>query len=371
MKSQYNKIPCWVTYIHPYTFVVPDGEKPWIVTLEEINAVSYNHSNMLRVVTKLHTEDNELDSLICYDGTIGLARCGKFVDKNQAIIYFNKILLALNLNGFPVEYVDHRDVLSGVFEEGWKITSGEMGGSALAHLHSKNRWGVGSNMDTICLSNVRILTVTEFKELLKSGINIIESIPNLSAKFLNIGLTEIKYGNWDLVLSNLWISCEQLVDYLWHSRFLANNEKDPLAQIAGRKQSLKDDNRTWSASVKLEILFQTGLIDVSTFENLFNARKVRNKLVHEGKSASEEVAIGLVSAVISLLKALVGSDMIKLSVPNSKRNSRKTSLKAVSYEDWKNIPDKDIIEKVLGYHITENARRSFTDSDTEDELSTL
>ncbi|MEY8758995.1 hypothetical protein [Chryseobacterium tongliaoense] len=362
MIHEYKEIPCWITYIHPYTFIVPDGENPWTIPLKEINDVSYNHSNLLRVVTKLQTEENQLDSLICYDGTIGLAQHGKFQEKNHAINYFNKILLALNLIGFSVEYVDHRDVLSGAFEDGWKISNSEMGGSALSHLHSKNRWRVGSNMDSIYLDNPRILTVNEFKGLLKLGLNVLESIPNLSPKFLNIGLTEIKYGNWDLVLSNLWISSEQLVDFLWHSKFLINIDKDSNSPISGRKQSLRDDNRTWSSSVKLELLFQTGLIDKNTFENLFNARKVRNKLVHEGKSANKEIAIGLLSAIINLLKTLVGPDVIKLIVPifrNSLSVNKSMILNSELFDGWRNIPDNEIIEKVLGYQTTENARKLF------------
>lgn len=360
MVSENKRVPCWLTYIHPYTFIVPDGEKPWVITLDEINKVSYNHSKLLRVVTKFETEDNQLDSLICYDGTIAIARHGKFQEKNEAINYFNRILLALNLSGFYVEYVDHRDVVSGVFEEGWKISNTEMGGSALSHLHSKNRWRVGSNMDTIHFDNVRILSVGEFKKILKSGLGILNAIPNLSAKFLNIGLTEIMYGNWDLVLSNLWISSEQLIDYIWHTKFLASVEKDSVTQISGRKQSLKEDNRTWSATVKQEILFQTGIIDQNTFIYLFNARKVRNKLVHEGKAASEDIAVGIFSAVINLLQILAGRENIKIALPSKGiRKSENGVPNSEVFDAWREVPDNEIIEKALGYHTTENARRKF------------
>lgn len=298
-----------MAFVHPYVFIVPDDEEPWEVKLEEINSVNYNHGKLIRLVAGFDVANVELQGLICYDGTFVLPRTGIYKDKNKAIDFFNQIFLHLNLCGFLTEYVDHRDVLYGQLYENWGARNLEFGNSAAAQLHSKNRTRVSSNFDTIMLSNPRTIKVSELHEMLKKGDEILKTIPNLSPKFLNIGLTEIRYENWDLVLSNLWISAEQLIAHLWHQVFLKNKQQHPAINIAGRKASLQDDNRTWSAVVKQELLYQTGIISESILASLFEARKARNKLVHEGMSVDKKIAIRLFSAVTQLLATASGKEI--------------------------------------------------------------
>lgn len=349
--------PCWLAYIHPYTFVYPDDERVWKLDLSEINAVSYNHAKLLRIVSKIKMVSPNLDGLVCYDGTIAIARHGEFEDKNKAVEYFNKLFLQLNLSGFYVEYVNHRDVLMGQMSEKWSIKNTEMGASANAQLHSKNRWRVGSNMDSIFLDMPRLLTVSELNSKIELGSIALSKIPNLSPKFLNVGLTELRYENWDLVLSNLWITTEQLVDYLWHQKFLNNNGMHPTTEIAGRKASMKDDSRTWSSVVKLEILFQNNLISEDILKNLSGARKARNKLVHEGRAVEAVNALQLVDAVSELLQSITG---VKLEFKNRKRqrviNNFNMHIESL-FHDWSNLPDENIIELALGSHTTVNAKK--------------
>lgn len=361
-KPEYFKFhsnPCWIAFIHPYVFVVPNNEKPWEVKLEDINQVSYNHGNLIRVVSKFKTIPGDMDGLVCYDGALALPKHGSFLKKENAINYFNRLFLKLNLNGFYVEYVDHRDVVAGQLHEKWGVTNFEYGNSAPSQLHSKIRSRVTSNFDTIMLSNPRILKVAELETILETGEQILARIPNLSAKFLNIGITEIRYNNWDLVLSNLWISAEQLIDHLWHEHFLKSTANHPAKEITGRKPSLKDDARTWSIAVKQEMLFQMGYISEEILSHLSAARKTRNKLVHEGKGVEKDTALGLFNAVKELLKLVASPLEIKLAGDNNdfSKINRNISIEAVDlFEDWRKLPDKEIVETILGAEVTKNVK---------------
>jgi len=357
--KEHGANPCWIAYMHPYVFVVPDDERPWKLDLDEINRVDYNHAKLLRVVTKIKYDSSGLDGLVCYDGTIALPRYGRFQKKENAIEYFNRIFLKFNLNGFYVNYVDHRGVLHGGLEEKWSIRNHEMGGSAESHLHSKNRWRVGSNMDSISLDMPRILKISEFHTILSRGKESLNKIPNLSAKFLNIGLTEIRFRNWDIVLSNLWITAEQLVDHLWHHRFLNAQTFHPDPDIPGRKASMKEDNRTWSAGIKQEMLFQAKIINENILKHLFDARRARNKLVHEGRSVDEQTAWNLFHVVSEMLKVALGEEhslMYKSDSRSFGTFSQVFNPKTDLFEDWKSLPDENIIESILGPETTKNAK---------------
>ena len=333
---KFHSNPCWLAYIHHYVFIIPDNEEPWEVKLEEINQVSYNHGKLIRIVTSFDCGVDQLKGLVSYDGTFALPCAGIFKEKKNAIDYFNRLFLMLNLNGFYVEYVDHRDVLGGQLHEKWGITNWEFGNSASSVLHSKNRNRLSSSFDTIVLSNPRHLHVSELHSLLTKGKLILSKIPNLSAKFLNIGITEIRYQNWDLVLSNLWISAEQLIDHLWHNVFLKLESKHPANEISGRKTSFKDDSRTWSAVVKQELLFQMEIISEDILTHLFNARKIRNKLVHEGKTVDKEIAIGLFHAVRDLLMIASGQKITLFKdIDDDERNPIYKTKNVDLFEDWR------------------------------------
>lgn len=364
--DDFSKNQCWIAYLHPYTFIIPDDEKPWEVELEQINNISYNHSNLIRIVCKIKTEENELDALICYDGAIAIARNGKFHKKEEAINFFNKLFSKLLFDGFYDEGVDSRDIVSGRIHEGWGIDNTEFGGSASSQSHSKVRTRTASNMDTIFLASPRVLKVSSLNESINKGNKIFAKIPNLTPKFLIKGITEIQYQNWDLVLSNLWITSEQIIDYLWYHSFLPNQDYHPNHEIDGRKKSLKDDNRTWSMAIKQEMLFQNKIITEDILTNLFNARKVRNKIVHEGKTVDRNVALGLFDAIKELIQIVVNQKNIvdnKIFSRNEvfiKKHKNQEEIKFDNslYDDWKKIPSENIIETLVGEHVTKRLKIS-------------
>jgi len=76
-------------------------------------------------------------------------------------------------------------------------------------------------------------------------------------------------------LADSWVVCEQLLNYLWQ-RHCAEMADKP------RKKRL-DDTRTYSASVRLEVLRTAELLPDSLYQVLHKARDHRNKLLHRAK----------------------------------------------------------------------------------------
>jgi len=122
---------------------------------------------------------------------------------------------------------------------------------------------------------------------------------------------------------------------------------------------MKDDSRTWSASVKQEILFQSEIISEEILANLFEARRSRNKLVHEGKAVSADTAWKLFYAISSLLKVILNKEHRLDFELDIKRKSIISDLfkpEDESFEDWQSLPDENIIEAALGEEVTINAK---------------
>lgn len=357
-RRDWYKNSCWVAFLHPLTFVVPDDEKPWKVKLEDINNVSYSSGNLIRIVARFKIDGLDIDGLICYDGAIAIPRIGKLLHKEDAVNFFNKLFTQLLFCDFKVEGVDLRDIVSGKLYDNYAITTYDFGNSANSQLHTKIRHNYVNNIDSIYLDSPRIIKVGKLLKMMNDGENVLKKIPNLSPKFLMKGITEITYRNWDLVLSNLWIIAEQIIDFLWHSLFLKTQKFHPNKNIDGRLTSLKDDTRTWSTAIKQEILFQNNIITDEIFTQLFNARKVRNKLVHEGKTVDKTVALGLFSAVIELLKISTSSKAIlsKFEIEERFFTDEKMILDNSFFEEWKSLPEDNFTEAKFGPDILKKVK---------------
>lgn len=332
--------PAWVAYLSPFTLIIPDDEEPLKVDLEEINTNTYDHGKLCRIVTKLSIQKFSFELLVCCDGALAIPKTGKFSGKERAVDFFNTLLCKLLIGGIFCEAIDRRDVVSGRLHDKKFIWPVDFGQSASTHLHSKLRMRLAGNIDSIILSDPKFIRVSEFHKLINTGDSVLTKIPNLTPKFLIRGITEIKYKNWDLVLSNLWITVEQLIDFLWNYHFLKNDNFHPSDAIDGRKSSFKDDNRTWSTSVKQEILFQAKVIDEEIIYYLFPARKARNKLVHEGKSVSEVVANGLYKAINLLIsKSLNNSSFFSFGIDGDFRGSEmdNSNFNESYFYDWNEL----------------------------------
>lgn len=297
-----------ITYLYPIRLITRRNEEIEI-PLEQINDCSYNHGILCRVVGEVKNsfKNQELTYLICGDGALALSYDGN-MSSNDLLLHYNDLLCKLLLGGLLVESISQKDITTGSLREDNMIWPVNFGHSYNSHVHAVLRMKLTNSFEAIHLLNAvsSAISVEEFVKCLEKGTQIIKAVDRLSTYYLIAGITEMRYGNWSSALSNLWIIAEQITDYLWVNRFLGDPSRDP--EIPARRQTLINDNRTYSASVKQEILYQIGILTGDAYSNLYTVRKARNKLVHEGQLISEETARKLYSAVEALLKIAIANE---------------------------------------------------------------
>lgn len=312
-KRMIPKNDAWVTYISPFKLIVPDGEKALEVSLDEINSGTYDHGKLCQIVGMLPILDlSDYKMVICYDGALAIPMIEKFNKLENAVEFFNKILCQLLLGGVFCEAVDKRDIVWGALHEKRFLWPVNLGNSASSHQHSKLRMRVADNIDTIILSKPSYITYSDFIKSISAGKLVLEKITNLTPTYLIRGATEIKYKNWALALSSLWITIEQLTEYLWQEIFIHNSTLHPRPVIPNRIKALKEDHRTWSSSVKQEILYQTNIISQDLFQKLYPVRQARNGLVHTGKNIEQNIAIASYESVIELIMLCSGNTKLPM-----------------------------------------------------------
>jgi hypothetical protein len=304
----------WVTYLHPFAVVRPDAEPTFKIPLDQINAGTYDQGQLCKIVTSLSLKPtSDFDLLVCLDGALALPRKGAFATSDAALDRFNFVLAALLIGGIRTEAVDTRDIVLGNLRDSASIWPVELGNSLNSHLHGLLRQRLASSFDNIRLSGPKNIVVSEFLAAFAQGQRVFEAVSNLTPTFLLRGFTELQYHNWSNCLGSLWVSVEQLTDFLWRHRFLLDSSRN-LEGMKERNASLREDNRTWSVAVRQEILWQTGVIDETTYRGLYPARRARNDLVHVGRIPTTKTVVSLAESTARLLE--IASNSNNLGIRN-------------------------------------------------------
>lgn len=126
---------------------------------------------------------------------------------------------------------------------------------------------------------VRIIKKEELNNCYKLGQQIISKLNIQSSETILFLEAYHNYTlhKWNNTLLLGWAFIEILIDKLWKEKVLATTTKDEL----NRKKRL-DDNRTFSASVKIEFLYTNKLITKELYNQLNKLRSIRNGLIHGG-----------------------------------------------------------------------------------------
>jgi len=300
----------FVTFVNPFCVIRRDDEADYAASIDDINRNTYDHADLCRIVTSVPRHDKpDSKLLVCGDGAIALPMDFRRVQINEVVDIMNGVMCSLLLGGHHCEAIDSRDVVWGAILEDRAIWPTDFGNSLNAHRHSLLRMKLASNIDSIILSQPRNIRVGHFSKCYEKGGMILRALPHMSPTFLLRAATEMRYDNLTDGLSNLWIVTEQLTEVLWQKRFLGAAEFHPDPDCPKRKQSLDEDSRTWSISVKQEILFQKAVIPEKTYRGIYIARKARNDLVHTGHSPDKDVVKELFSGVIDLICIATGVDL--------------------------------------------------------------
>lgn len=308
-------------FLMPYTLVYPDSEvNTQFTTLEELNLNTYNMSKLSHVVTTLpfiNPTGVNVNVKVCYDGALVISRNPSSMTVEMSVNILNSLLCAVLIGGVHAEVINHSDLNACDPNHDDHVFI------YTTSLHNLLRLGGSSLSERIVLMHPRVLTISEFISAYHHGLSVINAISNLSPFFLLNGYSAMVYQNKSDALSSLWVVVEQLTSFLWENKFLKTSELHPTKNNKSRLDSLKGDNRTWTTSVKHELLWQTKFISEDCFSALSIARQQRNKLVHDGNVPDFEVIQNLWGNLHELLESASSVSPIKM------RNL--TPLKALEY----------------------------------------
>ena len=288
-------------------FVVKPGEK-LCISLDEVNNLTYDYMLLNRIIGEIDNTFNgcKEEFYICCDGAV----CPINKKIQDVELHVNDLFCKLRLGGLRVDAVNSRDFTTGGLEYEGLVYPVDLGKSWNTHLHANLRMRMSGTVDAIHLWQdiAKCLTISELVDYRKKGEKIVSSIPNLSTYHLINGITEYNYQNWNSSLTYLWIVIEELVDWLWEKRIIdCVGESD----ISKSRISMLEDHRTYTTSVKQEVLCQREVINSALYSDLFQIRQARNKLIHEGKVISMDIAAKTYDCVEKLL-FIVSGETVKL-----------------------------------------------------------
>jgi hypothetical protein len=294
--------PAWHAFLQPYTWVLRDGED-FGVSLEQINANSYAGDRLAEPVTSFATAD--VAALISRDGAFAFPMQGEFVQQHRAVEMLNRLFCALLIGGIHTEFVSHNEALVGCLGEDLRLFV------YTPTQHGRYRHMDASLSERIALMHPRVIRVSQLQEAIVFGMDTLTRIENLSPSFLLHGYTTLQHQNTSEALSSLWIVVEQLTSFLWETQFLGNPTLHP-AGMNGRLDGMKKDNRTWTTSVKHELLWQIKVLSEGSYESLSNARGQRNHLVHKGRVPNMDSVTRLWPALCEMLEVASAVPMTRL-----------------------------------------------------------
>ncbi|MBT3067854.1 hypothetical protein [Rhodoferax sp. U11-2br] len=319
--------PAWHAFLQPYTLVLKDEEQ-FGVSLEQINANSYPGEMLSEPVNSLAPLG--VAALISRDGAFALPMQGDFLQQHRAAEMLNRLFCALLIGGIHAEFVAHNEVLVGSLGEDLRL-----------FIYTPTQQGRFRHMDAsiserVALVHPRVIRVSKLQEALAFGLDALSRIENLSPAFLLHGYTTLQHQNASEALSSLWIVVEQLTSFLWEKRFLDDPKLHPV-NMKGRLQGMRQDNRTWTTSVKHELLWQSKVLPENSYASLSIARSQRNRLVHEGRVPDIDSVTSLWPALCTMLEVASGVSMAKLSGMGVWSHQPSTRVKKTNFENWDSL----------------------------------
>lgn len=322
--------PAWHAFLRPDAWVLGDGED-FSVSLEQINANSYAGEKLSVPVASLAASG--VPALVSRDGALALPMQGDFIQQHHAVEMINRLFCALLIGGIHTEFVAYSEALVGSLDEDLRL-----------HVYTPTQHGRYRNMgasitERITLLNRRIIRVSQLQEALAFGMDTLKRVEALSPAFLLQGYTALQQQNSIEALSSLWIVVEQLTSLLWQKRFLCNPTLHP-AGMNGRLQGMKQDNRTWTTSVKHELLWQIKVLSEDSYARLSNARGQRNRLVHEGRIPDMDSVTELWPALCEMLEDASDVPMKKLGTMGVWNHQPATRVGKTDFVNWNSLVQK-------------------------------
>lgn len=310
--------PAWMAHLRPYSAVHRNASSGLNVTLDQINANSYDGSKLAEVVTLLPLGNSSgIPALVSYDGAIAIPQCGDFPSRVDGVRKLNEILCSLLLGGVHVEVLHSEELVIGALHDKTSLFA------YTPSLHATLRLNWAAPTDRFGpLMHPRVLMVDEMHKAFHQGQQVIQSMVSFSPLFLLSGYTAMVYRNNSDALNNLWITVEQLTEYLWGEQYLKNRSSFP-AYVAKAHSKPKIKKTLRRISTKHKLLCLSNIFSKDCYRVLSRARRKRNDLAHEGVVPDSDLIERLWSVLPELIEVASGTGPLGL---------RRLSGGAV--EDW-------------------------------------
>lgn len=282
----------------PFRLVLRENDN-WNPTIEQVNRRSYDYVKLHRMSMFVDIGILPLSLGVSFDGTLVLPATKQFVNPKEALTHFNTFLCSLLLGGIYCEAVSPDDVCLGRMTHTAysKITGNNRG--AVSGFHQAIRTTAVGILDAIRLLDPETVRVTALKEALSVGKSRLARTGSLSPQTLLHGATFYAKNQWADSLIHLWTSVEQVLEDMWSERILSKSSV--LGITKSRRRGFLGDRRTWTASAKLELLYQKALLPEETYARLDKARTQRNAFAHSGAIPSPEGAEAALDGLFQLV----------------------------------------------------------------------
>lgn len=304
--TEQRRVPCMIAYLHPFRLVDADGLAPWDASIDQINRRAWDYAQLHALVGGIGVGlESPYHMVVGRDGALALPPIEILRSTQTAVEYFNRCLGGLLLGGIYCEAINPDGIDIGSIID-WKyIRTHKSGPAAANQFHSHVRLRQACPIEAIALLDPRRVSLTDLRAAMKTGLRILDSIPQVRGEYLLKGATALARLDWGTALANLWIVVEQLVADLWERKVVAPTlENDP--SKARRSQLM--DTRSWTASARIEMLYQKSVLNLDTIAALSKARKARNELHHNGRHPTFEDAESAYQGVAGLFTVVLDGE---------------------------------------------------------------
>lgn len=293
--------PAWMVNLRPYTAVYLDASSRLNITIDQINANSYDGGRLAEVVATLPLGNaSGIPALVSYDGAIAIPQCDDFPSKADGVGKLNEILCCLLLGGIHAEVLHSADLVIGALHEKKSLVA------YTPSLQSYLRLGWAALPDRLQpLMHPRILMVDDIRVAYSQGGRVTQAIGNFSPFFLLNGYTAMMYRNNSDALSSFWITIEQLTEYIWAERYEKDKHNFPRWVAICHRKANKAIRRgeIWAKQRQLRL---AKIIGRDCHRALCQARVKRNGLAHRGIAPDSQLIALLWSALPELIEAASG-----------------------------------------------------------------
>ncbi len=247
--------------------------------------------------------------VVSRDGALALPPVPELRSDQAAIECLNRCLAALLLGGIYCEAITPDGLDFGSIIDWRYVRSSRSGMSAPNKFHKLIRYGHAPALEAIALFQPRTVTFASLARAMQVGLGALNRLPTVRGDYFLRGVTGIARRDWGAALANTWIVTEQIISELWQRHVV-----EPTVEVdnsRARRDQL-NDTRTWTASARIEMLFQKRVISREVLASLSKARKARNDLSHEGTHPTQSDALSAYDGVCGLLTVALKGERLPL-----------------------------------------------------------